>query len=46
MASFKGTGTAALSAQAVTQKIGVSRSNLMTLSSYGTDQVCHSFTAA
>ena len=38
MANFQGTGTSSLNAQAVPQTISISKSNLMTLSTYGATQ--------
>jgi hypothetical protein len=38
MANFQGTGTSSLNSQAVPQTISVSKSNLMTLSTYGATQ--------
>ena len=39
MANFKGTGTSALQAHFVVQNVSVSKSNVMTLSTYGANQV-------
>ena len=43
LANFEGTGTSALKAHFATQNIAVSKSDVMTLSTYGANQVCNSF---